>query len=396
MSETGNETRTHDFKAILLILAMKHVPCELNVAGQDMVDGEGTPYVLYFHKGIPEITRDDSFKPPLPEFDTNVYINDREIECTDEDASTNQIDIVRKHIMKLVSAVYGARVVHLRLRFGIERGTKSLYLTDGWVETAHNIFFDFLFRDYENAEQAFTELLCTEVILRQKQPQDVCFSGFDDCKEPKYRVEWLLIVAWRAHRMFPAVDGSRIYDVVKTRMSSIDSRLAKSEVPACICCVSLYAEEQQHHRHAETTNYGAKRTAPIFYEQMFEAQERAMGRERALHPDRPDNSPYCFNINFVRNPYRGKVPRPRAPLPPPDPHPIQKIPRPSSQIRRLMEGNYCVIATESISKGLRLSKTRGGPRLEPVKRTRQSYSEKRAAKIYGREPFSYTFINRRK
>ena len=392
MSVTQKEANTHDFKAILLILSLKRVPCALNVATHDMVDGEGTHYLLRMRDGKTSFLLDESEREEEPQFDRSAYVNDREIEGSDVDDYAEDIEIARKHIVKLVAAIYGAKVTRTRLRFGIVNRPGGLYLTDGWVETGHNSFFDFLFRDYENAEQAFTEFLCTEIILKQKQPHDVCFSGFDDCKEPKYKVDWLLVVVWRAKRMFPAVDGCRIYDVVKARLANIDPRLAKADANVCICCVSLYAEEEQHHQHGETMRHAEKRTTPIFYEQIFQAQERAMGRRRALRPDAPEDEPYCFNINFVKNPYRGRGLRPRAPLPPPDPRPVPAIPRPSSHVKRLMQGNYCVIAHDAVAKGLRVSKTRQGPRLEAVKRTRQSYSEKQAARIYGTEPFSYKFI----
>ena len=64
-----------------------------------------------------------------------------------------------------------------------------------------------------------------------------------------------------------------------------------------------------------------------------------------------------------------------------NPERINSSCEPSSRVKHLMQGNYCVIARGAVTKELHVSNTRQGPRLEAVKKTRESYSEKQATRI---------------
>lgn len=358
-----------------------------------MTDAGSNPYYLFFKDGKSKMTRHEPDNLDEIEYEATGSIIDRRVEgdIVDHDP-LREID---GFIRNILTGVFGTPVTSLELSFGVYNDT--LYLVDGSAETARNPFLSRIFEGIERGEAAFAEFICEEILIARQQQQTSCISAFDTCQEAHYKVPWILVLLFRAREVFPSIDPGRLYTVIKTRISGINKAMAKAEVNACISCVSMYEAEQQFHQTDKARTRTRKKSKPVFYDQFFHAQERALGKESVRFPADPKDDPYCFRLNISNTPYDKKAIGPVQPALPPQRQPVKPLARPTTAVRRLLKEHipHTVAPPSAAARGMRVSKSRSGPRLEDVElivRTRKSYAEKKVPSLYGKQPFGYDFL----
>lgn len=371
-------------KPIINATLATRCPISFEMQPKTMIDTNDEIITVIIINGKAEI-----IPPSEPEqiyFDKIVDLENKTIEGDDIDDYVAEIAGIAEFLRSTIAALYEIQIMEIKLQFGIIEEEHLLYLIDGSVKTSFNIYADNVFGN----DELFVDFM---IEFMSRKQTSKCFTNYSDCLKPKYKVQKLIVMLYHAQQLYPNILPSNLHKIIKTRIKKFNPDILKQKVNVCITCCHMYSAEKRIHQGSKLTVKLPVKDNPVFFESLFQTQQKVYGEKSALILTREDplTKPQAFAITLAENPYgEACIEWPKPPIPPPK-QVIGYIPRPNYITRRLCSEN----AMREVAPDIPEHKFRKNPPLPniPKTKTRASYSQKKAPKLYSKQPFSYSFLN---
>lgn len=376
-----------DLKSILLALCQNPCPHSFDCLPHYYY-ADGDRYLILCVKNGKGKSKYTVDKPNEEEEEKMEYdeqdevINEKPNSEADEETKALMVNI-SKHISLTITRIFDANVVDIKLYFGKKEDT--LYLLDNSI----CVYSD----RYSHADQFLADFnnFYIDQLSKVYDPA-ICCSDEPDCGVPAYAIPRSTFILHKAILSFPDADKALILKMIKMRTQ------ADPNIHTCIRCSSLFDASKLKAIKAKTPLPTINALPPAPFQPLVSSELHLKQKFQipvGLNPNM--NKPYSFAINYYESPYRappmnikkpsqGKYETPQ-PLKKKNPSVVNRLDQVTSYQQRT--GTFQNRSQSSLSKREPLVIT---PRYEP----RKSYSEKLAPKLYGKPPYIYKNIDKKR
>ena len=326
-------------------------------------------------------------------YDRIIEVDNREIIAEDGDPFIDDIISISEYLKTSVSQLYDVTPISAHFKFGIKEEDESITFIDGTIQTTSNGLTKQLFNDIPGGEEQLNDLITSE--LSSTPDEHKCASNLKTCSKPNYLVPRIYVILHKARSLYPKVDQSRLYRVIKNRLQSLDSDVLNQKIPVCIKCLHIYVAQQRQKQGSKETNKLEASLDPYPFESLTPAEISQKGK-KDVGSTQDMHKPFSFGINFMDNPYRSKLPFISKYVKPKKEEKKEYKEKEPEWVERLSSPyKQRAVSVPPNSKKVPFVKHKEPeplPKVTPIR----CASSQNASRFYKNSPFDYSFIDKTK